>query len=92
MKKLVAITVLTLPLLTGCALFDFFKKPEPHVPLPEKTISVDPKLLQLCKPLSRIEEGADLGVEYVILLGKYGECALQQSASVKALRRIAEGN
>ncbi len=91
MKKAVLAAFLCIPLLSGCAFLDFFKKKdEPSVISVSQKINIDESLLRLCDPVTRIDPNSDMGIEYVMLLKKYGTCANRQKASADALRKIAE--
>lgn len=94
MKKAYLIIVLCLPMLTGCALFDFFKKPDPPV-ITDKVVQIDPKLLEPCAPLVTlvIPQGAsDKEPFFIDNLGQnasiYAECAKKQDASILIIKKF----
>lgn len=94
MKKAYLIIVLCLPMLTGCALFDFFKKPDPPV-ITDKVVQIDPKLLEPCAPLARLEIPQDTTNKEVFFIDNignnatiYAECAKKHEASVVVIKKL----
>jgi len=87
MKKALLITVFLLPLLTGCAFLEKFQKPVSATP----TITIDARLLELCKELPSLDMATtfpELAEHYVGVIGLYGDCRLRQRAGVEALKSL----
>lgn len=93
MKKAILISVLLLPMLTGCALFDFFKKPEPPAIVTPRVILIDSENLKECELLPRIENPnptqEELDSLKFLWIDKYGVCANRQRNSVKVIKELA---
>lgn len=93
MKKLALTVVLLLPLLTGCAFLDFFKKKDDQVIIQPETILVDSENLKLCTPLTRIERPdpsqEELDAIKFIWIEQYGICARRQANSVNIIKKLA---
>lgn len=87
MKKAVLISILYLPLLTGCAFLDFFKKPDTST----HTVQVDSKLLEACAALPNRTGESDEAVaeHHITVITSYGLCAKKQDASIKTIRKLA---
>ena len=87
MKKLL---VLLLPFfLSGCAVLDWFKKPDVTIPptISAKPVVIDKSLLQQCAILP---EPTELSAsEFIFLSSQYGVCAGKQKASVKVIKDLA---
>lgn len=93
MKKLVLSIVVAMALLTGCSVFQT-KNP----PTITAKITVAPELLIGCPKLeqfSMVEPTYDdIASSYLTTISLYGQCALKQDASIKAIKQLAniEGN
>lgn len=94
MKKALLISVLVLPLLTGCGLF--FKKPEQNVVIPTRTINVEPKLLEPCPPLATLVVPQGTSDPYLLVLDNvaansaiYAKCRDDKDALVKIIKDIS---
>lgn len=82
------ILILALVLLVGCSLL----KKDAIVPPPERTVHIDPRVLELCEPLNRLPEQAsfeDLLATTVANFEIYNNCALKQRNSVILLKKFA---
>lgn len=97
MKKALLILSLLLPLLTGCALFDRFKKSDPPVIPPEITVKIDPRALELCKPMVALKPtppASDVD-HYDILLNLrsnaeiYRDCSKRQADGVEIIKQLS---
>lgn len=77
-------TLMLILTLSGCALFE--RKPEILVPTQPDRVHIDSKLLESCEPLSKIAQDSDLSMEMVLLVKKYGDCALKQEGSIRAIK------
>lgn len=83
MNKLILILVL----LAGCA-----APKDAIVPPPERTVHIDPRVLELCDPLINLSEQAsfdDLLATTVANFEIYNNCALKQRNSVILLKKFA---
>lgn len=93
MKKAILISVLLLPVLTGCAFLDFFKKPEPPAVVTPKVILIDSANLKECDPLPRIENPTpsqeELDAQKFVWIEKYGVCANRQHNSIRVIKELA---
>lgn len=98
MKKAIASIVLCLPLLTGCALFDFFKRPDPPVVPPERVVQIDERAYIPCKrslppltvsdPASGLQH-SDILANAVKVRETYEECRDKQDASIILLKKFS---
>ncbi len=92
MKKLVLTGIFLLPLLTGCAFLDFFRKPEPIVNLPEtKVVVIDREVLKECEPLPRVNDAAsqeELDYHKFILIERYGICKQRHEAGIVIIKEL----
>lgn len=79
-------------LLQGCALLDFFKKPEPPAIPPEtKTVNLDSASLLLCDRLKEaveVKSFEDIVAIYGELATQYAVCANRQATSVRLLKQF----
>ncbi len=93
MKKAILISALLLPVLTGCAFLDFFKKPEPPAIVTPKVILIDSEVLRACDPLPRIENPnptqEELDAQKFVWIDKYGQCANRQSNGIAVIKKLA---
>ena len=93
MKKAVIISVLLLPLLTGCVVLDFFKKKDEPAIVTTRVILVDKETLKDCDPLPRIENPnptqEELDSLKFLWIEKYGVCANRQHNSIKVIKELA---
>lgn len=97
MKKALFSIVLCLPLLTGCAFLDFFKKRDEPVIPQQRVVHIDPKLLEPCKPLIKLEKvdpkAVDFGNQVLTNLAAnaqiYSECAKKQDGSIVLIKEFA---
>lgn len=94
MKKAIIISVLLLPLLTGCAFLDFFKKKDETTTLGStKIVVIDSEVLRECDPMPRIENPnptqEELDAQKFVWIDKFGQCANRQSKSIKAIKKLA---
>lgn len=92
MKKLVIVSVLVLPLFTGCTYLSKLKtQAVPPVATSSKVV-VDPKLLQACEPLEELSDTAgieDISFHHIKTIGAYGICKSKQDDSIKTIRKLA---
>ncbi len=92
MKKLVLTGIFLLPLLTGCAFLDFFKKPEPIVQLPEtKVVVIDREVLKLCEGIPEVPENAtqeELDFHKFVMVERFGICKNRQAAGVEVIKKL----
>ena len=88
--KIIPIIILSLSL-SGCVIFDFFKKhPEPTLP-PTRVAQVDKSLLEYCPLLKEkpvINTFQDVITEYSELSILYGTCASKQATGVKVIKEL----
>ena len=89
--KFIPILILSL-FLQGCALFDFFKKPEePSVPPTNKVVNIDSAVLEFCPLLKeeiKVSTFEQILVEYSDLATQYGKCATKQATGVKLIKQF----
>lgn len=95
MNKLLAVLTLALAL-TGCASINEAICGKPDIIVPEnKTINVDPKLLEPCKPLAEATMPNPTFEDYLLLIGDnavaYTDCRNKQNASILFLKKVANG-
>lgn len=98
MKKAVATIVLCLPLLTGCGLLGFFKKPDPPVVPPERVVEIDERAFDPCKrslpalvvgdPASGLQH-SDILINAAAVRKTYEECRDKQDASIVLLKKFS---
>lgn len=86
MKKALFISVLCIPLLTGCGFLNQFR-----ILTPEQQIMIDPKVLQSCERLPVLEGRTDIAVaeHHIRTIEAYGVCAQKQETSIKTIRLLA---
>ena len=88
MKKLVLSIAVALTMLNGCA---FFQKEKP--PTITAKVTVAPELLIGCPKLEQIgatePQYEDIASSYLTTISLYGQCALKQEASIKAIKKLA---
>lgn len=81
--KLLFALILAL-VLTGCSQFN-----QPFTPyVVTNRFLIDPKLLELCQDLPRLDSPAQFAEHYVLTISLYGECKSRQQASSDSLRLI----
>lgn len=88
--KFIPIIILSLSL-QGCAVLDFFKKPEPPQIPPAKVIVIDSRTLEQCSLLPEtvtIITFEDAQAAYGSLAGQYGTCAAKQATSIKLIKKL----
>lgn len=88
--KFIPLIILSL-FLQGCALFDFFKKPDPPQIPPAKVIVIDSRALEQCALLPEnlaIVTFEDAQVAYGSLASQYGSCAAKQATSIKLIKKL----
>jgi len=87
MKKLVLSITIALTMLNGCA---FLETKNP--PTITAKITVAPELLIGCPKLEQINapepQYEDIATGYLTAISLYGQCALKQEASIKALKQF----
>lgn len=94
MNKLLVILIMSV-LLTGCASFKEALCGKPDIIVPEnKTIHVDPKLLEPCKKLIESTSTNPTFEDYLLLIGDnaiaYADCRNKQDASIKFIKQVGE--
>lgn len=83
--------IFLLLLLQGCALFDFFKRPDPPQIPPAKVLVIDARTLEQCALLPdniTINSFEDAQAAYGSLAGQYGACAAKQATSIKLIKKL----
>lgn len=93
MKKLILTSFFLLPLLTGCAFLDFFRKNNDN-PTATTEILIDSEILKECDRLPEEFKTAlsadELGIQDIRLIGMYGECANKQRKSIAVIKKLTE--
>lgn len=93
MKKALLISVLALPLFTGCAFLDFFQKKETPALGTTKVVVIDSEVLKDCEPLPLIENPKptqeELDAQKFVWIDKFGQCANRQNKSIKVIKKLA---
>lgn len=83
MKKAVLISILCLPLLVGCSIFDNFRKPDPT-----RVVEIPATALQGCDPIPA-RSGEDTADHHIRTILMYGICASKQDASIEIIKKLA---
>ena len=90
MKKAVICIVLSLSLLQGCG---FLQKKKPDATISEKVVYLDPKALEPCQPLLRLDLQGDSFEDLLVVSVKnmaiYADCSGKQDNSIKLLREFS---
>ena len=94
MKKHILIAFFLFSMISGCGIFS--KKSQIiATPVPAATpqrVVVDPKSLELCKPLPELQTPATyetIAEHYITTIGLYGECVIKQSSAVELIRKLS---
>lgn len=94
MNKLL-LSILVMFSLSGCAAIkDAICDKPPDIVVPEnKTIHVDPKLLEPCRPLIEMTAPTPTWEDYLLLTGDnaiiYADCRKKQDSSIKFLKEVS---
>ena len=90
MKNTILFGILCLAILTGCS--SFGKNQNSGVLVTPDNIVVDSRLQQPCDPLPNIPTTGnfdDIATHYINTIGMYGDCAIKQDASIKAIKKFS---
>lgn len=91
MKTKIIFSLGLLAMITGCGIFSK-KQPLPAIPATTQRVVVEPQLLTPCLVLPNLPQNPTyehIAQHYLQVIGLYGECALKQSASIDAIRKLA---
>jgi hypothetical protein len=91
MKINIIFSLCLLAMLTGCGVFSK-KQSLPVISATTNRVAVEPQLLLPCLTLPDLPQNPTyehIAQHYLQVIGLYGECALKQSASIDAIRKLA---
>jgi hypothetical protein len=79
-------------MLTGCGIFSKKSIETPVIAATQKRVIIEPQLLVGCELLPALPQNPTyehVAQHYIQVIGLYGQCALKQSASIEAIRKLA---